>query len=163
MRRLVLLFAAAATALAPAAGQERRNWFNDPFAQATRGLARCPVPEEPLLTEAEMRASAHARTERGTRCWQEKKCDSPNAYKYDARINENVVDRLAGDPRFQDSSVWVQSQRAFVFLKGCVRSEKQRREMIGAVGALPRVERVVDELLLGTRGKPPYEVARGKR
>jgi hypothetical protein len=31
--------------------------------------------------------------------------------------------------------------------------------MIGAVGALPRVERVVDELQLGVRGKPPYKVA----
>jgi hypothetical protein len=152
---LLLVLAACA-----ASAQERRNWFNDPFAQATRGLKYCPVPEEPLFTEAEMRAAAHARAERGTRCWQEKKCDSPNAYKYDKPINDNVVTRLSGDPRFVDSSVWVTTQRGFVFLQGCVKSEKQRQQMLGAVGALPRVERVIDELQLGTRGKPPYKVAK---
>jgi len=158
LRRLALLLVAAVP-LAPGAAQERRNWFDDPFAQATRGLPRCPAPEGPLLTQAEMRASAHTRTERGTRCWQEKKCDSPNAYRYDKPINGNVLIRLGGDPRFKDSSVWALTQRGFVFLQGCVRTEKQRREMIGAVAALPRVERVIDELQVGTGGKPPYKVA----
>lgn len=157
------LLLAAVMCLAPAMAQERRNWFDDPFAQATKGQTRCPVPEGPLLTEAEMRASAHARAERGTRCWLEKKCDSPNAYRYDQRINENVVTRLGGDPRFADSSVWALTQRGFVFLQGCVRAEKQRKMIIGAVAALPRVERVIDELQVGTGGKPPYKVAGRKR
>lgn len=150
---LTLLFAA------PAAADGRRNWFDDPFAQATRGLPRCPVPDGPLLTEAEMRAESHARAERGTRCWLDKKCDSPNAYKYDKPINQNAATRLAGDPRFKDSSVWVRTLRGFVFLQGCARSDKQKQQMLGAVGALPRVERVVDELQVGTGGKPPYRRA----
>jgi hypothetical protein len=52
----------------------------------------------------------------------------------------------------------VRTLRAFVFLQGCVRSEAQRKQILGAVGALPRVERVVDELMVGTSGKPPYKV-----
>jgi hypothetical protein len=42
-----------------------------------------------------------------------------------------------------------------VFLKGCVRT-KEHDQAVGAVGALPCVERVIDELMVGTRGKPPY-------
>jgi hypothetical protein len=159
MRCIALLLLAACCAPA-GAGEERRNWFDDPFAQATRGLARCPVPDGPEITKAEMRLESHARAERGTRCWQEKKCDSPNAYKYDKPINENVTTRLAGDPRFKDSTVWVRTLRAFVFLQGCVRSDRQRQQIVGAVAALPRVERVIDEMQVGTGGKPPYKVAR---
>jgi hypothetical protein len=151
----VLLLACSTTA---AASEERRNWFDDPFARATSGLARCPVPDGPEMTEAEMRADSHARAERGTRCWQEKKCDSPSAYKYDKPINENALTRIAGDPRFKDTSVWVRTLRGFVFLQGCVSTRKQREQMIGAVGALPRVERVIDELQVGTSGKPPYKL-----
>jgi hypothetical protein len=142
---------------AAAASEERRNWFDDPFAQATKGLPRCPVPDGPEMTEAEMRADSHARAERGTRCWQEKKCDSPSAYKYDKPINENAMTRIAGDPRFKDTSVWVRTLRGFVFLQGCVSTKKQREQLIGAIGALPRVERVIDELQVGTSGKPPYK------
>ena len=109
-------------------------------------MPRCPVPDGPLMTEAEMRTESHARAERGTRCWLEGKCDSPSAYKYDKPINENATTRLAGDPRFKDSTVWVRTLRGFVFLQGCVRSEKQRKEMIGAVAALPRVDRVLERV-----------------
>jgi hypothetical protein len=156
--RFAALFLVAACCAASAAGEERRNWFDDPFAQATRGLARCPVPDGPLMTEPEMRANSHTRSERGTRCWLEKKCDTPNAYKYDKPINENVATRLAGDPRFKDSSVWVSTLRGFVLLQGCVRSNAQKQQIIGAVAALPRVERVIDELQVGTSGKPPYRL-----
>jgi len=138
------------------AAEERRNWFDDPFAQATHGLQHCPVPDGPLMTEQEMRTESHSRAERGTRCWLEKKCDSPSAYKYDKPINENAVTRVAGDPRFKDSTIWVATLRGFVFLKGCVRTRKQHDQLMGAVGALPRVDRVIDEMMVGTKGKPPY-------
>ena len=156
--RLVPLLLVAICCVASAAGEERRNWFDDPFVQATRGLPRCPVPDGPLMTEAEMRLESHGRAERGTRCWLEKKCDSPSAYKYDKPINENATTRLSGDPRFKDTSVWVRTLRGFVFLQGCVRTDKQRQQILGAVGALPRVERVIDEMQIGTSGKPPYRL-----
>jgi hypothetical protein len=155
--RLAPLFLVAVCCCATA-GEERRNWFDDPFAQATHGMPHCPIPDGPLMTEAEMRMESHARAERGTRCWLEGKCDSPSAYKYDKPINENATTRLAGDPRFKDSTVWVRTLRGFVFLQGCVRSEKQRQQMIGAVAALPRVDRVLDEMQIGTSGKPPYQL-----
>jgi len=34
----------------------------------------------------------------------------------------------------------------------------QRQQILGAVGALPRVERVIDEMQIGTSGKPPYRL-----
>jgi len=156
--RLALLIFVVVCGTAASAEEERRNWFDDPFAQATHGLSGCPVPDGPLMSEAEMRTESHARAERGTRCWLEKKCDSPSAYKYDKPINENATTRLSGDPRFKDSTVWVRTLRGFVFLQGCVRSEKQKQQIIGAVGALPRVERVLDEMQVGTKGKPPYHL-----
>jgi hypothetical protein len=157
--RLAPVFFLVVSCAAFAQGEARKNWFNDPFERATKGLANCPVPDGPLMTEQEMRLEAHGRSERGTRCWQEKKCDSPNAYKYDKPINDNVATRLSGDPRFKDSTIWVRTLRGFVFLQGCVKSQKQRQQIIGAVGALPRVERVIDEMQLGVVGKPPYKVA----
>ena len=156
--RLAPLILVLVCCTAAAAEEERRNWFDDPFAQATHGLAGCPVPDGPLMTEAEMRTESHARAERGTRCWLEKKCDSPSAYKYDKPINENATTRLAGDPRFKDSTIWVRTLRGFVFLQGCVGSAKQKQQIIGAIGALPRVERVLNEMQVGTKGKPPYRL-----
>jgi hypothetical protein len=140
----------------PLAAEERRNWFGDPFAQATHGLAGCPVPEGPLLTEAEMRRQAHQRIERGTTCWLARKCDEPNAYAQDAQINMAVVQRLAADPRWRNTSLWVITQRRFVFLQGCVRSEAEKRTVIDAARRVPGVDYVGDELLVGTGGKPPY-------
>jgi hypothetical protein len=154
-----LLAVCALLATAAAGAQERRNWFDDPFAQATHGLPRCPVPEPPLLSEAEMKLEAHGRAERGTTCWLQKKCATPNAYRDDRRINAAVVERLRAQPALASASLWVTTLRGFVFLKGCVRSEAQRRAALAAARAAPRVDRVFDELMLGTRGAPPYRVA----
>jgi BON domain len=146
-------------ATSPAMGEERRNWFNDPFAQATRGLAACPVPEGPLLTEDEMRRQSHQRVERGTSCWLAKKCDEPNAYGDDARLNATVVAALSSDRRLQDTSLWVITQRRFVLVQGCIQNAAQKQVVVDAVRRLPGVEHVVDELLIGTRGGPPYRVS----
>ncbi|MDL1861529.1 BON domain-containing protein [Betaproteobacteria bacterium PRO7] len=152
----------AALACAPAAAQDRRNWFGDPFAQATSGLSGCPAPEGPLTTEDEMRREGHARIERGTTCWLQKKCDEPNAYKSDPQINAAVVAAIAGDARFAGTSVWVTTQRKFVFLQGCVRTRAQIGQLVELVRRVPRVEYVGDELLVGTRGKPPYRTVDGR-
>jgi hypothetical protein len=62
-----LLAAAALTLLATArwGGRRRQNWYNDPFAQAAHGHSHCPVAQDPLLTQDEMRQQAHERVERG--------------------------------------------------------------------------------------------------
>jgi hypothetical protein len=140
----------------PAAAEERRNWFSDPFEQATNGFAGCPVPLGPLLTEEEHRREAHYRIERGTTCWLAKKCDEPNAYKRDSEINAAAVAAIRADPGLRDTSVWVITQRKFVFLQGCLRDRAQLGRILAAVKADPRAEYVGDELLVGIRGKPPY-------
>jgi hypothetical protein len=149
----------ACTVATVAAAQERRNWFNDPFAQATSGLPGCPVPAGPLMTEAEMRRDSHYRLNRGTTCWLEKKCEEPNAYARDPQINQAVVAAITADRRFADTSVWVITLRKFVFLQGCVRARTQIAQLLELVRRVPRVEYAGDELIVGTRGKPPYRVA----
>jgi hypothetical protein len=153
------LFVAILTATASAQAPERRNWFNDPFEQATHGLAACPVPEGPLQTEAEQRRDAHYRIERGTTCWLANKCEEPNAYRHDHEINAAAVAALRAEPRLRNTSLWTITQRKFVLVQGCVQNPAQVRLLVDTVKAVARVEHVVDELLVGRRGKPPYAVA----
>src|SRR6267143_6674601 len=56
-RAAPVLLGAMAVALigGPALAEKRANYFNDPFLQVTKGIADCPVPEGPMITEAEMR------------------------------------------------------------------------------------------------------------
>jgi hypothetical protein len=159
MTRVFFLLVAGCTLCLPA-GAQRLNWFNDPFARATSGFDGCPVPEGPLLTEAEMRREGHHRAERGTTCWLAKKCDTPNAYLNDGEINAAVVAAIAATPRLRDSSVWVTTQRRFVTLQGCMRSEAQRQALVRQVRSVARVDYVIDELQVGTSDKPPYRVKR---
>lgn len=142
--------------VAAAGAEERRNWFDDPFEQATSGMRGCPAPDGPLLTESEQRREAHARIERGTSCWLAGKCDAPNAYRSDLAINAAAAARLRAEPRLHDTSLWTITQRRFVFVQGCVRSRAQIGLIFAAVKADPRVDHVGDELLIGTQGKPPY-------
>src|SRR5947208_5173649 len=52
------------TCTAAMAAEERANYFDDPFLQVTSAIADCPPQQEPLITQAEMRAQAHVRAER---------------------------------------------------------------------------------------------------
>jgi BON domain len=146
----------ALAAHSPALAQERRNYFHDPFTQVTSGLAGCPVPEEPLVTPDEMRADAHSRSERGTRCYMSGRCRLPNSYLYDKEIVPRVKQYILQDARFGDTSVWVLGQRRWVFLKGCVRNEAQSAQLEKLVREVDDVEAVVNELMVGVRAKPKY-------
>jgi BON domain len=132
----------------PAQAQERRNWFDDPFVQATGAIASCPVPEGPLATEAESRVEAHVRTERGTRCYLEGRCRLPNSYQYDKEIVARVKKSIVDNGHFKDTSVWVLGQRRWVFLKGCVRSREQSADLERWVKGVDDVERVINELAI---------------
>ena len=72
-----------ALAFSVAHAEPRRNYYGDPFVQATSALPGCPVPEGPLITHAEMQAQAHGRVDRGTTCFRSGRC------------------RLARDPRLR--------------------------------------------------------------
>jgi osmotically-inducible protein OsmY len=56
-------------------------------------------------------------------------------------------------------SVWVMIQRRWVYLQGCVPNAALAKKLERAARALPDVETVVPDLMVGTRGKPPYPLA----
>ena len=123
----------------------------DPFAQATRGYPGCPDAPPPLMTAQEARTAAHARAERGTRCAMEGTCEPGGAYKRDPETNERMRALIAADPKFGNTSVWVTTSRKWVTLQGCVRTPAQRKSLVALVGKQANVERVFDELSVGTR------------
>jgi len=156
------LAAACAHAQAQASAPERRNWFDDPLLQATHGLPGCPVPDAPLLTEAQMQHEAHWRAERGTSCFQSGRCRLPNAYLYDREIAPRVVKAIAAAGRFEDTSVWVEAQRRWVWLKGCVSTPEQAAELERLIRLVDDVEAVIPQLIVGTAmplGAPVYTLA----
>ncbi|MDM0112154.1 BON domain-containing protein [Variovorax sp. J22R133] len=142
--RLALI--AFAIAWSACGAQERANYFNDPFVQATGGIANCPVPEGPLITEAERRAQTHGRAERGTSCYQSGRCRLPNAYLYDPDIIARAQKAVLAAGAFGDTSVWLEGQRRWVWLKGCVRTQAQSAELERLIRSLDDVEMVMNEL-----------------
>jgi osmotically-inducible protein OsmY len=122
----------------------------DPFAQATTGLPACAVVKPRLYTSDEMRTEAHVRSERGTRCALEGTCEPGGAYKRDTEINDHVRAVIAADQRFTQTSIWITTSRKWVTLKGCVRTSAQRNALLASVRKQPNVERVFDELMVGT-------------
>ena len=151
MMRHAVLVAAALFAAAPASGDERRNYFDDPFVQVTYGLPGCPVPEGPLVTEDEAREQFHVRSERGLRCYLEGRCRLSSSYMYDKDIIARVQKSVTFNGAFKDTSVWALGQRRWVFLKGCVRSREQSKALEKLVGGIDDVERVVNELAVSPK------------
>ncbi|HEX9278318.1 MAG TPA: BON domain-containing protein [Casimicrobiaceae bacterium] len=147
------MFFALASALAvlKAAAEEPRTYQLDPFAQASDGYASCPAAKPPVLTEQEMRATAHQRVERGTSCCLAGSCECGGAYKRDPEINERVVAAVRSDKRFRDTSVWVTTTRKFVTLQGCVRTKAQRKALERLVKRQPDVAIVWNETIIGAK------------
>jgi hypothetical protein len=147
-RGLRLAAIAMAVSSATPLADQRANYFGDPFLQTTRGIADCPVPEGPLITEAEMKAEAHSRAERGTGCYLSGRCRLANSYLYDKEIIPRVKKAIIADGRFADTSVWVEGQRRWVWLKGCVRRKEQAQALERLVRGLDDVEAVINRLVV---------------
>ena len=145
-----LIRPAAAAAMTPAA-EERANRFDDPFLQVTNAIPDCPPQHGPMITEAEMRAEAHVRAERGTRCYQSGKCRLPNSYLYDKEVVPRVKTAILGDGRFAGTSISVLGQRRWVTLKGCVRTQSEKKALETLVRGIDDVEAVIDELVVRPR------------
>lgn len=141
-----LLALCAALAAGACGAQERANFFNDPFEQATSGIASCPVPDGPLITKQEMLSQTHGRAERGTSCYQSGRCRLPNAYLYDPDIVARSRKAVLADGRYGDTSVWLMGQRRWVWLQGCVRSKAQSEALERMIRSLDDVENVMNEL-----------------
>ncbi|APW39097.1 transporter [Rhodoferax koreense] len=126
--------------------EQPANHFNDPFLQVTSAIADCPPEPGPLITLAQQQAEAHWRAERGTSCFRSGRCRLPNAYLYDAEIIPRVQKAILADGRFGDTSIWVEGQRRWVWLKGCVRRPEQAAALEQLVRGIDDVEAVINEL-----------------
>ena len=128
--------------------EERSNLFNDPFLQVTSGIANCPVPRGPEITRSEMLAQSHVRAERGGTCYRMGRCRLPNSYLYNKEIIPRVKKAIDADGRYAQTSVWVEGQRRWVWLKGCVRKTVEAKELEQLVRSIDDVELVVNELVV---------------
>ena len=149
MRPYKLFALASALAMHNASAVEPRTYQLDPFAQATDGYVACPAAKPPVLTEQEMRTTAHQRVERGTSCCLAGTCECGGAYKRDPEINDRIVAAIRADKRFRDTSVWVTTTRKFVALQGCVRTMAQRKALERLVKRQPDVAIVWNETAVG--------------
>lgn len=156
-RLLFMLFLLPSSA--PVLAQELLvNPFGDPFMQLTSGLPGCPVPAEPAYSQTEFQSLAHERAQRGVSCWLAGRCRLSNGYLYDREIMPRVNQAVAVSGRFSDTSVWALGTRRFIWLKGCVNSDEQARQMEQLVRGLDDVEGVHLELMTGTAGPAPYRL-----
>jgi hypothetical protein len=151
MRFGALIAFAAALIATCAAGDEPRTYQLDPFAQASAGYPGCPEAKPPVLTEQEMRISAHERAERGTSCCLAGTCECGGAYKRDPEINARVVAAIRADARFANASLWVTTMRKFVTLQGCVRSTAQGKALERVVKGISDVVIVWNETTVGVK------------
>ncbi|MDB5871098.1 MAG: hypothetical protein JWQ07_540 [Ramlibacter sp.] len=155
-----LFFLAWSVALASAQAQERKNYFDDPFAQVTSAIAPCPVPLGPGVTQAELPALAHIRAQHGTSCHLSGRCRLANSYLYDKEIIPRVVQYVRLDGRFNDTSVWVLGERRMVTLMGCVRTNEQALALEKSVALVDDVMVVINQLMVvGSGERPRYPVA----
>ena len=115
-----------------------------------------PIPDAPLLTEAQMQHETHWRAERGTSCYRSGRCRLPNAYLYDKEIVPRVVKAIDAAGQFADTSVWVEGQRRWVWLKGCVSTKEQAAELERIVRLVDDVEAVIPQLIVGTTMPPGH-------
>ena len=139
--RLLIAAMVAASSNAPCASAD--NPYDDPPPiQATHGIADCPKPKVRVLSPEEARREAHQRVERGTSCWLAGTCAPGGDYKDDDRVNGRVASAIAADPRFADSTVWVETLRKFVTLKGCVVDEREGRALEAFVRSIDGVRLV---------------------
>jgi hypothetical protein len=130
--------------------EARTNYFNDPFMQVTAAIAACPRQQGPLLTRREALAESHWRAERGGSCYRDGRCRLPNSYLYDEEIIPRVKKAILADGRFADTSIWIEGQRRWVWLKGCVRSREQSAALEQLVRNIDDVEAVINQLTIAT-------------
>ena len=154
--RFAILAALAPLAPCAMAAEELRNWFDDPWFQARNGYPGCPMPRGPFSTREEMLRETHHRSERGTRCWLEKRCAKPSAYMYDRDIAASIRARFEASAALRDTSLWVTVQGRYAWVEGCVRSEKERRELASLMHAIPDLDLMTINVSTRRGAAPPY-------
>lgn len=159
MTRLApLLLLATLPAWAAGDGGELRNWFDDPFFQATRAVPGCPQPAGPFVTRAQMLAQSHHRAEKGTTCWLAGQCERPNVHDYDAAIAAGLRAKLAASGAFADSTLWFTVQGRVVYIEGCIAGPQAEHELQAFGQAVEHVTQVITIVYAGPPGHAPYRV-----
>lgn len=119
------------------------NPYDDPPPlRATNGLAGCPTPSIRVLGPEEARREAHQRVERGTSCWLAGQCEAGGDYKDDGVVNARVAAAIAADGRFVRTSIWVETLRKFVTLKGCLGNATEGPLLVAVARSVPGVKLV---------------------
>jgi hypothetical protein len=144
---------------APAAAQERTNYFEDPFLAVTAAIPGCPVPAPPGMTADELAREAHVRAQHGNSCYRSGRCRLPNSYLYDKELLPRVALYLQQDGRFGDTSLWLLGERRLVTVMGCVQSREQAQALERAVMLVDDVMGVIDLTMVGTKEAPRYRLA----
>jgi hypothetical protein len=152
----LMLAATAATCPAQPAPDGRQNWFDDPFFQISSALPDCPTPLGPFITEAERRAQAHHRAEKGTTCWLAGQCDRPNFYAYDAEIAAALRAALAQRGPLPGSTLWVTVQGRVVYIEGCAADGAGVAELEALAKNLPHVQQTIAAVRTAASQQPPY-------
>ena len=154
----VLAIVASSGASAAAGTEVLRNWFNDPFFQVRAAIPGCPVPLGPYGTEGDRMRETHYRSERGLRCYLEKKCTKPSSYMYDAEIASAVKARFEASPLLRDSSLWVTAQRRFAYVEGCVKSPRAEQEIRRLLAGVPDLEQTIVNVTRDPKPPLPYRL-----
>lgn len=128
--------------------QEELQTMGDPFVQVTAGITACPAAMPSRYSAQEIRAQSHYRVERGNSCFQSGRCRLANSYAYDADIIARVQKYIRQDGQFSNTSIWIEGQRRWVKLMGCVANVEQKAALEAAVRSIDDVENVVSELLI---------------
>jgi hypothetical protein len=103
-----------------------------------------------------MLRETHHRSERGTRCWLEKRCSKPSAYMYDRDIAAAIRARFEASAALADASLWVTVQGRYAWVEGCVRSDKERRDLGSLMRGIPDLDLMTINVSVRRGAPPPY-------
>lgn len=140
--------------------QERRNYFNDPFAQVSNTIPDCPLPAGPFITEQQRHEQSHHRAEKGTTCWLAGQCDRPNSFAYDVDIFTGLKTALATSPLLAGTTLWVTVQGRVIFIEGCVADETVGMKLEALAASVPNVQQAISNVYAPTQpgAKPRYRL-----
>jgi osmotically-inducible protein OsmY len=146
----VVSAASALLALPLAANELKLNESGDPVLQITQALRTCAVATLPQkkLSEGEARSIAHQRAERGTTCYNTGRCRLQNSHLYDREIIPRVKKALTYDDTFANTTIVAEGSRRWVWLRGCVTTQKQKKRADEIVRNIDDVEHVINELVV---------------
>ena len=153
-----LVLAAVVAPCRAQAGDEMKNWFDDPFFQISSALADCPLPAGPFTTEGDRSIQAHRRAEKGTSCWLASECDRPSAYAHDRDIASAFQAAVRRRHPVPKSTLWVTVQARVVYVEGCTSDPASAARIEAFARALPDVHQAIAIVRTRPGARPPYRL-----